>query len=702
MRRTFGQVNPSVHSLIDPGNPLCRLLAVGVLSIFSAAGMAAFELGFSVDDIEGEGWRADGIAISLSEVAVDHYAVAITVANLVLPDSHGTLEGLRLECPDVSRDGSAWLCEHGRLKLQASPIEPQDATWQGSYVDDGHLQITIPRLALAQGTVALELNADDGVWSARLQPHRTTIARLAALSGQLALPSDWGIEGRASGLVKLGGGPAGLESVDADLVFDQLAYASPDGTQAAEKVVIKTELRGRVRKALWRFDATLAWPSGAAYAEPLFIDASDGPVTLSLSGSWSPQQVRLQLDGGSLELAGTAAVSATGLFQGPGLAPKDLTIALHSDDAGRLYGRLLQPFLIGTPADDMQVAGHVGLVLHFDEQGLDQAGLEIKDLALEDRQGRFALDDTDGSIGWDRSKVVPVSRLAIAGASIYRIPTGAFDVRVHFAADRIDLVEPVVVPVLGGSIALDRFALSGALIAGARPKWEASASLRDVSLEQLTRTLEWPPFNGSLSAQLRELNYVEGLFSVGGGLEFSAFGGRIEVSGLSIQDPLGTVPVLKADAIMRGLELEALTETFAFGRIEGRLDADMRSIQLVGWQPDRFDLHLYTPQNDDSRHRISQRAVENLTELGSGVPAGLSATVLRVFDEFRYDRIDLRILLQGRVADLDGLARPDGGYYLVKGSGLPRIDVIGRNRSVAWKDLVERLQQIQVEGAQIK
>ena len=50
------------------------------------------------------------------------------------------------------------------------------------------------------------------------------------------------------------------------------------------------------------------------------------------------------------------------------------------------------------------------------------------------------------------------------------------------------------------------------------------------------------------------------------------------------------------------------------------------------------------------------------------------------------------------MADLDGLARPDGGYYQ-KGSGLPRIDVIGR--TVAWRgpDLVERLQQIQVEGA---
>jgi hypothetical protein len=113
-------------------------------------------------------------------------------------------------------------------------------------------------------------------------------------------------------------------------------------------------------------------------------------------------------------------------------------------------------------------------------------------------------------------------------------------------------------------------------------------------------------------------------------------------------------------------------------------------------------MHLYTPENDDLKHRISQRAVENLTEIGNGISAGLSTTFLRVFDEFRYDRIDLKVVLQGAVAELDGLARSDGGYYLVKGAGLPRIDVIGRNRSVAWKDLVERLRRIQVEGARIE
>jgi hypothetical protein len=152
---------------------------------------------------------------------------------------------------------------------------------------------------------------------------------------------------------------------------------------------------------------------------------------------------------------------------------------------------------------------------------------------------------------------------------------------------------------------------------------------------------------------------------------------------------------------MRGLDLNELTQTFSFGRIEGRLDGEVDDLQLIAWQPNRFRLRLYTPANDDSRRRISQKAVENLTELGSGVPAGLSRTFLGLFKEFSYGRIDIRIDLDGNIAQLNGIARPEGGYYLVKGSGLPRIDVVGRNQEVAWKELVNRLKNLQVEGARV-
>jgi hypothetical protein len=691
-RRTFGSVNRANHPV---------RLSVGVTLLLLVLGArASVELGLGVEDIQGEGWAAQGLTISLVERSPGHLAVAIAVRHLELPDAYGSLDGLHLECPALRRGGASWECADGKLMLEDSPLQAQHAGWQGSYRPGGELRLVIPRLSVGQGAVALELMSNDGAWSARVEPYRVSLLRLATLSPAVELPAGWQLSGRASGVLKLQGDDAALAGLDAELVFDQVSYASPDGTQAAEKLILKADLSGRVKGAAWAFDARLGWPRGALYSEPLFLDADQGPVDARLTGSWEPLGQRLVLDGWSVELAKTAYVSGTGRFEAGEM--RDLTVAAHSEEAGRLYQRLLQPFLIGSAADDMDVVGRVGLALHFDEQGIEQAGLELNRVGVEDRRGRFSLERSNGSVAWDRGAGVPVSRLDVSGASLYRIPIGRFGVRAAFSGDRIELLEPIVVPVLGGEVALDSFQMSGALAAGARPTWKASASLRDVSLEQLTQVLEWPPFGGVVSGKLREMRYADQVFTIGGGLDFSAFDGDVRVDDLSIQDPLGSVPILRANATLRGLSLEALTQTFSFGLIEGRLDGDLQDLQLVGWQPAYFSLHLYTSPGSDARRRISQRAVENLTELGSGIPAGLSSTVLQVFDQFRYNSIDLRVSLDGEVALLDGLARPDGGYYLVKGAGLPRIDVIGRNRSVAWRDLVKRLQQIQVEGAQIQ
>ena len=438
------------------------------------------------------------------------------------------------------------------------------------------------------------------------------------------------------------------------------------------------------------------------YSEPLFVDAGQGALTIAAQGRIDAVRQRLDFDSWAIDVADVLRISGTGEFDTDRYAIHDLTVAAHSDDAGRLYELLLQPFLIGTPADDLLVRGHVGFVLHFDTQGIEQAGLELNGLAFEDRQGRFALQNTSGGIAWDRDDAVPLSRLSIEGFSIFRIRSDPFDIQARFAGDRVDLVQAVIVPVLGGEVALDSFALRGATVAGEQPRWTASASVRGVSLDQLTRELDWPPFSGSLSGELRDMSYADRVFSVGGGLHLSAFGGRIDVIGLRIQDPLAAVPILRASAAMRGLDLEAVTRTFDFGRIEGQLHGDINDLQLVAWMPDHFDLHLYTPPDDRSRRRISQRAVENLTELGTGLPGGLSASVLSIFEEFSYKVIDVKILLRGDRARIDGLARKDGGYYLVRGSGLPRINVIGRNRSVSWNDLLERLRQIRVEGIQVE
>ena len=79
-------------------------------------------------------------------------------------------------------------------------------------------------------------------------------------------------------------------------------------------MVIKTGAARAGTQGVMALRCHFAWPSGAALPEPLFIDASDGPRHLSL-GQLVAATGAPAADGGSLELAGTAAVSATGLFQ---------------------------------------------------------------------------------------------------------------------------------------------------------------------------------------------------------------------------------------------------------------------------------------------------------------------------------------------------------------------------------------------------
>jgi hypothetical protein len=682
-------------------------LAGVLLAASPAAGLAAdqlegltFEL--EVEDVEGDDWGAQGIALELGTPRAGRLAALFEVAGVDLPNGHGRLEGLRLACADARAEDGAWRCDAGRLYIAGSPVGAQDAQWRGDYAADGTWKLAIPALDLARGRVALSLSGRPGHWSAQIEPSAVTLAPLAALTAYGERLRDWSLDGRVSGRFALEGEAAELRRVQGELRLDRLGYASADGTQAAEAVQARLRLDARRRPGAWSVDGRLAWSGGGLYSAPLFIDAGATPLAAELNGSWRPEHGLLELERWTLDLADVLALSGHGSFNLAEPAVAALTLNARSEDLGPLYERLLQPFLVGTPADELDAGGRFALELRLDHEGAERFALEFTGLGLEDRQGRFAIASTGGSIAWARDREVPVSTLDVQGASLYRIPLGPFAVRAQFAGDRVALTAPVELPALGGRVVVDSLALEGAMRAGAAPSWTASATLHDLSLDELTAALEWPAFSGSVNARLRDVRYAEQRLEVGGGIEVQAFDGSLRVERLSIEDPLGTVPILEAEASFTGLDLDALTSTFAFGRIEGRLDGRLQDLRLVAWEPDRFELHLYTPDGDSSRRRISQRAVENLTELGSGVPAGLSSTVLQVFDEFRYRRIELHVLLDGDRAELDGLAREEGGYYLVQGSGLPRIDVIGRNRSVAWKDLLERLAQIRVEGAEIR
>jgi hypothetical protein len=224
------------------------------------------------------------------------------------------------------------------------------------------------------------------------------------------------------------------------------------------------------------------------------------------------------------------------------------------------------------------------------------------------------------------------------------------------------------------------------------------ANLVPLSLQRLSRAFGWPEFGGQLGGRISDLKLQDGVLTLSTTLQARVFDGRLEVSDLRLEDPFGAWPRLYSSIGIFNLDLEQVTSAFSFGRITGRLSGYVNELVLFNWMPVEFDARLYTPPEDRSRHRISQRAVQNIGNLGgggAGVGAALSSGAMSFFDEFNYAKLGISCRLEKEVCLMDGVdPAPNGGYYLVKGRGLPRINVIGNAPQVDWPRLVAQIQAI--------
>lgn len=221
------------------------------------------------------------------------------------------------------------------------------------------------------------------------------------------------------------------------------------------------------------------------------------------------------------------------------------------------------------------------------------------------------------------------------------------------------------------------------------------ARIQPISVQRLCQAFGWPEFGGRIGGVISNLRMREGVITLGATLAAQVFDGVVKISDLRLEQPFGKWPRFHSAIALENLDLELVTSAFSFGRITGRLSGAINGLELFNWTPVAFDARLFTPPGDRSRHRISQRAVQNIGNIGgggAGVTAALSSGFLRFFDEFNYDRLGLSCRLENEVCYTNGVApATNGGYYLVKGKGLPRIDVIGNSRRVDWPRLVQQL-----------
>lgn len=491
--------------------------------------------------------------------------------------------------------------------------------------------------------------------------------------------------GRASGTFSKRG-----DAIKARLALDGFAFADASGLHAGEKVGATLEADAREKGGAWHWNASLLWRTGEVFWQPIFMAAKR--QRLKLRGT--TEQGLTHVREGRLELPGIGAVAFSGTWNhAQGELDEFRANAAHVKVAS-LYEELLKPLVQGSAIGDMRVEGEMSVSVQGAGRALTAAELTLHEVSFEDTRRRFAVFGVSGRVPW-KAGTESKGALELKGAELLKVPVGPVRIPMRIRRTRVD-IDNLRIPIFDGAVHLRDFAFGRAK--DQQWRWRFSGDVTKISMVQLTGALGLPLMHGTLSGKLPELRYRRGVLEMEGTLDFRVFDGIVNASNLRLIEPFGRAPRLHADVDMKNIDLDLLTRAFDFGTITGRIDARIAGLELVNWQPVRFDARIASSPGSYPR-KISQRAVQNISALGgAGAAAAIQRSLLRFFDQFGYSKLGLSCKLENGVCLMEGIERAPQGFVIVKGGGIPAISVIGYNRAVDWHELVERLKRITQEN----
>jgi len=690
--------------------PIVPATWVGIALLGAAGGVdAAGRVRVDIGQIEFEGLEIRGLEAEVAPGAAATGSVTLRAAHVRGLPGTGPLSGFALDCPELRIAGDELQCARGRLSGSLGTLGSQDTRFSARASADGRIAIELQSFAVAGGRSKVRFTLDHSRWQVDAALDGLELERAAAIAKPwLPLPEGFTVTGAASGTARANGRSGALQGAGADLTITGANFSDAQGSLAGESVA--AVLRGTLAADGDGFAVSnghVEMTAGQAYSDPLFLDFGVHPAALDFAGRldasnrFEAREFRavhrgiMTADGSmTVDFAGETLVSAARL-------------RIDGIDIAAAVPVYVQPFLIDTAMKDIEGAGNASGDLEIAGGSPTRASFALDGIVLDSPSGAISVNGLRGRLNWFSDD----ARTALAGtiddtlfestvawdaARLWGIEIGAVELPFATTGRHFRLLEPELLPIFDGGLAIGTLRVRHAGTPEMYVRFDAE--LRPISVAPLARAFGWPEFQGTLAGSIPDLQFAKGVVTTGGNLEATVFDGRVAVRELQLRDPLGTYPRLHASIDVLNLDLTLLTNTFSFGMITGRLSGRLEDLETFNWMPVSFDAVFATPPGDRSKHRISQRAVTNLSSIGGGsgggVAAALQGGLLRFFDDFGYDRLGMSCRLANDVCVMGGVEPAAGGYYIVKGAGLPRIDVIGSQTRVAWTRLVRQLASI--------
>jgi len=675
-----------------------RWLLLSCCLLISATAAANDSVNISIgkwflDDVNAQNLNVE---MSLTTKGIGFIASADSV-KLAAPI--GKLSQIKLNCNELLFVSENISCARGSVDFHQKELGSQKLEFElEAMASEEKYKLEIEGLNLASALFSVTFIIKKDRWKVFADTPQIHLTSLISFltpylqDVQLDVLARWSIEGELALDIDLKGQANQLNEIELDLDSKAVNLSDSEGLYVTEGLASKWAIEAERQEQAWKWQVDLTSSNGQAYAEPIFLDFAETPLTIKAYGTGTQEndEVAIVVANAKINQENITQIEMSGSGSISQIA--DLKMAISKSELTRLYPIWIQPFIVGRALDNVELAGQ--LDFHYEQLG-EQYSLSVglDDVFVDDEEQRFGIDALSGKIGWSNFEQTQALELEWQSAYVYAIALGASRLKALAQNSSLILNEPWLLPVLDGELQLNNFSLHNP--GDENLKWSFEGELTPISMESLSTALDWPLMHGKLSGVIPHVRYADHKVNVDGALKVKLFDGITTIRDLQLERPFGSLPQLQANIEMKGLNLETLTQTFDFGKITGRLDGRLSNLRLSNWQAVNFDAEFSTPEGDKSRRKISQKAVDNLSQIGGGASGILQRSFLRFFEDFSYKRLGLSCKLRNEVCEMSGVGEAEQGYYIVKGGGLPpRINVVGYTQRVDWPDLIERLKAV--------
>jgi hypothetical protein len=661
---------------------MCALAAPPALAVDGIV-LEVRELSVAGIPVEGASVRLD---------VLDEKRTRLTVAAnaATLADPVGKLTNLKLVCEAPVIAEPRYACDSGQLTGRGGPTGNVNMRVAGAFdTVAGLTTFSGEGLKVAGTTAKFSGSLDDKGWRVKGNTGTTTVEALRKfIKPWFELPAD--ITGDGKAVIEGSARDAGSGTlVDATLKLDDVSLTNEASTIVTDQMAASLRLRATLRDADTGMDLHVAGRKGQVLVGPVLMDFGQNPLTLeskallkgdllSIDALHLTQTKLIDLTGtGSVRLAGETP-SVNGDFR------------INKLEFPAAYTSYMQITLASSLLGDADTAGTLKGEVSIRDNAPSSLHLTPESLVFHDKKDRMHISKINGDIYWTPAGVdAPYSKLSWAEGGAFGLSGGAASMEFVARGPNFALMQPTKLPILDGALAIDTLSMGN--LGASNMEIIFEGEVEPISMPRLAKVFGWPQFQGTLAAKIPAVKLRDNLLTIEGNVESQVFGGRVIGSNIRIQDPLGRFPQFFADFRARDLDLDLVTQTFEVGSITGRLEADVLNLELFAWSPVSFDARVATPKGDKSRHRISAKAVSSLSNVGGGgggVVQALQSGVLRFFDDYSYDKLGITCRLRNDVCQMSGVEPAGIGYYIVKGAGLPRIDIVGNAGRVRWSQLL--------------